>query len=284
MKNLVWLVSYPKSGNTWFRIFLTNYLKNCQEPAKLDEIERTPLSSEAGLFEECTGLNPFEMTPEEVDLYRPGVYRLFSKETGDNVSYRKTHDAYSFNIQGEPLFPSDISKGVVYFIRNPLDVCVSYANHSAGKIGSSIRFLLNDKAEMAGKKGGQLRQTLFSWKGHLESWQNQKDIPVHFVRYEDMKQKPVETFGSIIEFLNLEYKEERLLRAIKNSDFNLLQQMEKESGFGEKMQLCKSFFWKGEIGNYRNHLSEDDIKKIVGYNYDTMKSFGYIDQNNQLTV
>ena len=286
MKNLVWLVSYPKSGNTWFRMFLANYLKNSQEPVSLEEIESTPISSDAIGFEDVICINPFEMTIDEVDLYRPDMYRALSKdlENEGEISYKKTHDAYTLNTNGEPLFPEEVSKCSVYFVRNPLDVCVSYANHSAREISRTVNFLLDEEAYLAGNKTGQLCQKLLSWKNHVKSWQEQTHIPVHTVRYEDMLLNPTETFGSIVRYLGLEFNEEKLDRAIINSDFKLLQQMEQESGFKEKMQQCKSFFWKGKIGNYREYLNEEQIKRIVDYNRDTMKQFGYIDQQGNLTV
>ena len=283
MKNLVWLVSYPKSGNTWFRIFLSNYINNRAVPAKLDEIESAQIAGNAELFEDITGLNPFELTPEEVDFYRPGIYKFASKEI-EGISYRKTHDAYTLNTNGEPLFPAEVSIGAVYFIRNPLDVCVSYANHGTSQIEKTIKLLLNEKGCIAGKRNGQLRQMLLSWKDHVESWQNQTAIPILFLRYEDMKLKPIETFGSAIRFLGLEYDEERLFRAIEHSDFKLLQKMEEETGFQERLQQCKSFFWKGEIGNYRNYLSNNDIERIVDYCSGTMEKFGYLSADNQLEI
>lgn len=286
MKNIVWLVSYPKSGNTWFRMFLANYLKNAAEPLSLEEIESTPITGSAIDFEEQIGLNPFELWPEEVDLYRPAMYIALSEECKANgeISYKKTHDAYTLNSKGEPLFPGNISKCAVYFIRNPMDVCVSYANHGAKNIQSTFDLLLNEEAQVSGKKSGQLRQILKSWKGHVQSWKNQEVIPIHFVRYEDMLHTPLETFGGIVRFLELEYDTERLRRAISHSDFKLLQHMEQESGFNEKMQLCKSFFWKGKTGNYRDYLTEEQIRRIVDYNYQTMKEFGYIDAQGNLTV
>ncbi len=286
MKNIVWLASYPKSGNTWFRMFLANYQKDTENPVSLEEIESTSISSNAVDFEEQIGLNPFELFPDEVDLYRPDLYYIQSKEAEKNgeISYKKMHDAYTLNRNGEPLFPADISNGVVYFVRNPLDVCVSYANHSAKKIEKTLDFILDENSSLAGKKGGQLRQILMSWKSHVQSWKNQSVIPIHFVRYEDMLQKPVETFGEIVRFMGVECNEERLKRAIINSDFKNLQQMEQEQGFREKMQLCENFFWKGKIGNYREYLSEGQIQRIVEYNYDTMKEFGYIDKDGRLTV
>lgn len=286
MNNIVWLVSYPKSGNTWFRMFLANYLKNSVEPLTLQEIQSASISSSAVDFEDTIGFNPFEMTPEEVDLYRPEMYRLLSKEMEENdlPIYKKTHDAYTTNKDGEPLFPEEVSRCAVYFVRNPLDVCVSFANHSAGKIAKKTDFIINEEATLSGKRNGQLRQILLSWKNHIQSWKYQSRIPILFVRYEDMLQKPLETFGTAVRFLDLEYNEERLHKAIIHSDFKLLQQMEQEKGFGEKMQLCQSFFWKGKIGNYRDFLSQEQIDRITDYNYDTMKEFGYIDINGNLTV
>lgn len=285
-KNIVWLASYPKSGNTWFRMFLANYLKNGIEAVSLEEIESTPIASDAVGFEEISGFNPFELSSNEVDLYRPDMYHYLSEneETEAGILFKKTHDAYTLNAHNIPLFPKEVSKGAVYFVRNPLDVCVSYASHGAGKIERTVQFLQNEKAEIAGKKTGQLRQLLFSWKNHIKSWQQQDQIPVHIVRYEDMKQDPVTTFGSIIQFLELDYDEERLKKAIINSDFKLLQKMEQTNGFKEKPQRSKGFFREGKTGNYREHLNEKQIQELAAYHYDTMKEFGYIDTEGNLTI
>ncbi len=286
MKNIVWLASFPKSGNTWFRMFLANYLKDGDEPVTLDQIASTPIASNELDFEEIIGLNPFELTPDEVDLYRPDMYRQLSNDAEEEgaVVYKKVHDAYTKNKDGEPLFPEEISKCALYFIRNPMDVCVSYANHSASEIKKTFERLFVEDASMAGKKRGQLRQILMSWKSHVESWKNQKLIPVHVARYEDMQQKPVETFGAMVRFLELDYDQERLERAIRNSDFKLLQQMEQGKGFKEKMQKCENFFWKGKIGNYKDYLSDEQVNRIAEYHYDVMKEFGYVDEAGKLTV
>lgn len=286
MRNIVWLTSYPKSGNTWFRMFLSNYINNSDNPVSLEEIEYTPIAGSAVDFEEIIGLNPFELTAEEVDLWRPDMYRIISEENlkSKEICYKKTHDAYTINANGKPIFPEEVSRCAIYFVRNPLDVCISFANHSASKIEKTVDLVLNENASLAGNKSGQLRQILKSWKSHIESWQSQLLIPIHFVRYEDMLQKPVETFEGIIRFLELEIDEIRLKKAICNSDFKQLQQMEQETGFKEKTQLSKSFFWKGKIGNYRDYLSEEQISRIVEYNYDTMKEFDYINKDGFLKV
>lgn len=286
MKNIVWLVSYPKSGNTWFRMFLTNYLGKTSEPVPLEHIQSPSIASDAMGFEELTGLDPFELTPDEADFYRPDMFRALSAEAEEQgqILYKKAHDAYTLNANGEPLFPEEVSRQALCFVRNPLDVCVSYANHSAANIRKTIRFLLDEEARLAGARTGQLRQKLMSWSSHIKSWREQTAIPTKFIRYEDMQRQSAETFSSAIRFLDLPYDEERLLRAIEFSDFKLLQQMEQETGFNEKMQLCKNFFWKGKIGNYRDYLSEEQVRQIVEFNDETMKLFGYIDSSGALTV
>ena len=284
MKNIVWLASYPKSGNTWFRMFLANYLADIVSPLLFSDITDASIASSAVDFEEEIGLNPFELTPDEVDLYRPELYRILSDENPRDIQYKKVHDAYIRNQKDVPLFPAEVSLAALYFVRNPLDVCVSYANHSALNVAKTANFILNKEASLAGLKSGQLRQILHSWQEHYFSWSKQQDIPVCVVRYEDMKRTPMESFGEIIRFLGLEYEEERLYRAIINSDFKLLQQMEKENGFREKMQKCESFFWKGTIGNYENYLSEEQIQNIINANFQAMLELGYIDANGKLTL
>lgn len=284
MKNIVWLASYPKSGNTWFRMFLANYQANIESPLLFSDITEASIASSAVDFEEQIGLNPFELTPDEVDLYRPELYRILSDENPRDILYKKVHDAYIRNEKDVPLFPAEVSRAAVYFVRNPLDVCVSYANYSASNVAKTVNLILNKEASLAGQKSGQLRQISLSWQGHYFSWSKQQQIPVYVVRYEDMKRTPMEAFGGVIRFLGLECNEERLYRAIINSDFKLLQQMEKEGGFKEKTQKCESFFWKGTIGNYKKYLSEEQIQSIINANFEAMLELGYIDTNGKLTL
>lgn len=286
MKNIMWLASYPKSGNTWFRMFLSNYQKDSTNPVPLENIEKTILSSNSIEFEAAIGLNPFELLPDEVDLYRPDMYRYFSEELSktQTIGFRKTHDAYILNKDGEPLFPEDVSLGAVYFVRNPLDVCISFANHNAENINNTLTMFLNNNTALSGKTTGQLRQLLKTWQGHVLSWNQQTKIPVHTVRYEDMIRTPMETFGSIIRFIDLPYDENRLERAIANSSFNILKQMESEKGFIERSQDCKQFFWKGKIGNYLDYLNEDQIEQIIKHNDQAMKRYGYLNEKGELTI
>lgn len=281
MKQIVWLASYPKSGNTWFRMFLANYLKNSPTPLSLDEIKSTPIASNPAAFEEITGFNPFELSMDETDFYRPEVYRVLTgRDWGRNeYLFMKVHDAFTMNSNGEPLFPAVVSKCAIYFVRNPLDVCVSYAFHSTRKIEKMVDFVNNESAIIALNSQKQLPQKILSWKSHVLSWKEQTTIPVLFVRYEDMKGTPLETFKKIVSFLGMESEDSRIKNALAHSDFKVLAQMEESCGFKEKPQKCQKFFRKGETGNYKAYLSTEQIQRIVNYNFDVMKLFNYVEEN-----
>ena len=38
MPGIIWLASYPKSGNTWLRAFLANYLSNPAKPLPINDL------------------------------------------------------------------------------------------------------------------------------------------------------------------------------------------------------------------------------------------------------
>ncbi|HJX72016.1 MAG TPA: hypothetical protein VJ346_08695, partial [Bacteroidales bacterium] len=70
-KKIVWLASYPKSGNTWFRIFLTNLLNHTNEPVDINNLYPSTIASSRSLFDEATGLESSDLTLDEIELLRP---------------------------------------------------------------------------------------------------------------------------------------------------------------------------------------------------------------------
>ncbi len=185
MNGIYWLPSYPKSGNTWFRIFLNNLLSNKDEPADINNMDvNTPIASARGLFDEWVGYDSSDLTMDEIDNLRPDLYRLYASE-GNQVKYSKIHDAYAELEDGRKLIPKDVSLGAIYIIRNPLDVAVSFANHSSINFEKSVsRLCKKDFAscQTANIMSLQLRQKLLSWSGHVESWTAQTDTKIHVMR------------------------------------------------------------------------------------------------------
>ena len=279
IKNIVWLASYPKSGNTWFRIFLSNLLSEENEEQDINSLYSTPIASSRSMFEDSLSIESSDLTNDEIDLMRPEFYRNISYEAHDSEqSYHKIHDAFTKNKNDEWIFPPEITHGAVYFLRNPLDVSVSFANHSTCSLDKSIKNMNNPEFAFCDNKNSlsnQLRQILLTWSGHVLSWIN-APVPVCFIRYEDMKQDSFNTFKKAVKFMELDKSDEEIRSAIKKSSFDNLQKQEKEKGFKERSQKSKSFFRKGEVGDWRNHLNEAQIINIKNNNSKVMEMFGYI--------
>lgn len=283
-KNIIWLASYPKSGNTWFRVFLTNLLNDSNIPANINDLKETSISSSRKIFDEYTGLSSSDLTFEEIDRMRSEVYRMQSQES-DELLFKKAHDKYYYVDGLNALFPTEITKGVIYFIRNPLDVLVSFAYHSAKPIEKMVS-VFNDTnyafCDSNNKLQNQLRQLMGSWSEHVSSWTEQKNIPVHVIRYEDMICDTFNTFCKAVEFIGIKKTELQITDAIKKSDFLVLSEQEKKNGFKEKMIKSKSFFRKGESGDWKKHLNKKTVEKIIANHNIVMSKFGYIDSNGNL--
>jgi hypothetical protein len=278
MNGIVWLASYPKSGNTWTRVFLTNYLRNADAPADINALDGEPIASARLTFEEFVGVESSDLTPAQIETLRPHVYRIMAAEARRTL-FLKVHDAYTCNPNGEPLFPADATQNVIYILRHPCDVAISYAHHNSQTPDKAVALMNDPTHKLSGRENTldiQLQQKLLAWSGHVCSWL-ESGLSVHVVRYEDMLAQPVETFGAAIRFLELEYDAERLERAIEFSRFEELQAQEAKNNFQERAPRAPNFFRQGKAGAWRESLSAEQVAAIVSAHADVMRRFGYLD-------
>lgn len=283
MAGIVMISSYPKSGNTWFRIFLTNLMVDKEMPASINTIKTQGIAAGREIFDVITGIESSDLTFDEIDNVRPDVYKYIASKS-ENTIFMKIHDAYTFLENGDPLIPSDGIKAI-YIIRNPLDVVVSYSYHCNCSIDEAISDLCNKNCCFYGENGKlnwHLKQKLLTWSGHVESWVDNAEMSVHIIRYEDMKNNPFETFKRAAIFSGLSYEDEKIKKAIEFSDFKILNKEEKKNGFKEKIAIDSLFFRKGKIGDWRNYLSEEQVSLIIKEHKIIMKRFGYLDDKENV--
>jgi aryl sulfotransferase len=283
VKNIVWLASYPKSGNTWARVFLTNLLRDSDCPADINQLEMTPIASNRSVFDDVVGMKAADLSYDEVDRLRPEVYRFLSNEAR-RTCFLKIHDAYTLVDGVAPLVPLESTRSVIYIIRNPLDVVISFANHLGTPIDRAVKRMADENFCFSGnprRLNGQLRQRLLSWSGHVQSWTDAKDLEVLVIKFEDMKRTPLEIFTRAVSFAGLEKSHEQIKKALVFSDFNEMQRQEKENGFKEKPLKAEAFFRKGEGGAWRNVLTYSQVKKIIKKHSQVMKRFGYLDKKGE---
>ena len=279
MKTIIWLASYPKSGNTWFRAFLSNLLSDADEPVHINALGTGAIASARQLFDEVVGVDAADLTYDEIDALRPAVYRKWA-EGHDEVGFHKIHDAYIRLDDHQPLIPADATRGAIYFVRNPLDIAVSYAHHSNQDVDTVIGWMSDERhcfASGGNRLHGQLRQQMLTWSGHVTSWVDQEEFPVHVVRYEDMCQCPETTFTAAAQFAEVPHDSGAVAKALAFADFRELQRQEVADGFQEKSPSAASFFRKGEVGSWRAELSDAEAERLVSDHGDVMERLGYLD-------
>lgn len=272
----IWLASYPKSGNTWFRVFLTNYLNNSDEPASIDNLERTPIASARGCFDRSYSIDSADLYLDEIDAMRPDMYNEWKQN--DEMQFHKVHDAYTY-IEDKSLLGDPCDQAAVYLIRNPLDVAISFAHHNGHEdIDKTIKHMSQEDFTFCGTSKtmpNQLRQKLLSWSEHVKSWEK---APINklFLRYEDMVANPMREFTKAIVFFGLPNDQERIARAIEFSSFGNLKKQEAKIGFAEKAPNAKSFFRNGKASDYLDRLSQDQISQIINDHNEVMKKYEFI--------
>jgi hypothetical protein len=274
---LVWLVSYPKSGNTWLRTFLSNFEGNGDAPADINDPIVRRISSSRGTADEALGVECSDLTPDEIERYRPAVYRFLANQSGKEL-FVKTHDAYTLTAEGVPLFPSDVTLAAVYIVRNPLDVSVSFAHHTGKPIDDVIEQMGCESmafGERADRLHLHLRQRLLSWSKHVLSWADQNAIRAHILRYEDMFLDAEKAFGGVVRFLGMENDRERIRRAVAFCSFQALRDQELTHGFNEKPLEAASFFRSGRVGEWRHVLTRKQAERLVRDHGAVMRRFGY---------
>jgi aryl sulfotransferase len=275
MSRIVWLASYPKSGNTWLRIFLANFQSDNEAPADINNLE-VAASSSRRAADDALGAECSDLTRDELERYRPCVYRLIARRS-EKTLFIKIHDAYTLNSRAEPLFPADVTACAVYLVRNPLDVAVSFARHANKTIDEVVDRMSREStlADHPDRLDFELPQRLLSWSQHVSSWIDQRAIPVRVMRYEDMHRRPCEEFAETVRFSGLDFDEGRVRRAVAFSSFDTLRHQELEHGFNEKPYGVDSFFRSGRVGGWRDVLTPKQVGRLVEDHGVVMSRLGY---------
>lgn len=279
MSGIIWLASYPKSGNTWLRAVFANLLRAADSPASINNLGLGPGPASRQRFDELVGYEASDLTPDEVDAIRPDVYRYLTANS-DEPLLCKVHDARTLLPSGQSRFPADVTERVIYVIRNPLDVCVSYAHHAGQSDYDVIATEMADpNYSIAGWREWvhvQLRQIVLSWSAHALSWTEARDVAVQVVRYEDMHATPVETFAGAAAFAGLPSDPEAVARAVAFSSLEEMQRQERAHGFTERVARAQPFFRKGQVGSWRDALTGAQAARIIADHRDVMRRFGYL--------
>tara|TARA_Y100000741_G_scaffold275499_1_gene215393 strand:- start:1102 stop:1941 length:840 start_codon:yes stop_codon:yes gene_type:complete len=278
---IIWLASYPKSGNTWVRVLISNIIKfkkiDYENPfALINQIESYPnIKHFSRLIKNSQ--NPDEIVPNWINSQN--ILNL-----NKDIKLFKTHNMlgsfgdYSFT-------DTNNTAGVIHIVRDPRNVVSSLKNHfSLNDMSAAKKFILAENNWLYGKDSGVLPTFVSSWKMHYLSWKN---FPKNYllIKYEDLLKKPIieirKIYNYLKNFFELNLNSEDLNGILKLSTFENLKKKEKEGKFKENMDHLETkkkinFFDSGPSNDWRKQLNKDLLEDLEKEFAKEMKELGYI--------
>lgn len=279
MKWLVWIASYPKSGNTWMRMALTSLL-NDGHPVDINRFTR-PTDTGAfsrEIFDGLMDVDSSELTSTEILAARPAAFRRWAMDS-DTISLLKVHEAFIDTPNGEPLFPDDATRAAIHIVRDPRDVAVSMAHFFAMSLDAAIAEMAAAALVLApqhNRARATLPQPVSTWSEHTRSWLDRPTFPVLTLRYEDMLADMETALTAAAATIGIDTSPAAIHRAITATDFTELRRQESATGFQERFPAAAHFFRRGIAGGWRDELSTAQADRIVADHGAMMRRLGYL--------
>tara|TARA_B100000900_G_scaffold397936_1_gene398796 strand:- start:436 stop:1281 length:846 start_codon:yes stop_codon:yes gene_type:complete len=278
---IIWLASYPKSGNTLLRSILSAYFFSDKGDFSFNNLYKI---SQFPAVDNFLRLGINIENDDEVFKNFINAQNLINQEN-TKAKFFKTHSSLS-KINGCDFTDLKNTLGVIYIVRDPRNVVTSFAHHYNMTIDEATK-------EMISKTRYMTRTTkissvfLGSWSINYNSWKkfNEKSRYL-LIKYEDLVSKKKGTLLKVFKFLesiglSVKLDMVKLNKAIKSTDFDKMKDMEKKETFYEgvldnKTGKRKIFFNLGPKNDWRRILDEKN-KEIIETNFkDEMIELDYL--------
>ena len=260
LQRIIWLASYPKSGNTWIRSLLAHYFMPKGQAPDINNLRDFTTGDVRKDFFDAALQAPYKgETLEDWLKVRPEALRLIAASKPDH-HFVKTH-CQSERIMGVDVIPPEVTAAAIYVMRNPFDLVPSFARHISADIDTAIDRIVHLDNIMGTGKG--IFEPLGRWDDHVRSWTTAPGLPLHVIRYEDMQSNPGKAVGKLLEkFLKVKVHRPTLAAAVKATNFASLKKQEEQIGFSEKPEGMDKFFAKGKSGVWKDDLTPDQVGRL----------------------
>ena len=277
---IIWIASYPKSGNTWVRSFVIAYYF-CENGI----FDVNKLS----LIQDYPNKQFFKETVKKGEIHKHWDSSQKNICDEKKVKFLKTHNSL-ITAFGNDFTKPEYSLGVIHVIRDPRNIITSLKNHydfenyeRALKFMQDENKILEDYPHL---KNYAKTNIINSWRINYQSWMGNKNFRRLTIRYEDMVKDPQQTFEKLVVFINtlMRFKDKidpkKLSNDIETTNFKSLQDIENKGKFSENFYSLKDnkkikFFYQGPENDWKKNLDENMIKKMNEYYKNDLKFFRY---------
>ena len=269
---IIWLASYPKSGNTLIRALLTSYFFTQNGLFNFNLIKNITQFPSATIFQRL-GVD----IKNEKEVIKNYIRAQESINKKDSINFLKTH-SYLFNINNNPFTDLNNSLGAIYIVRDPRNVVTSYAHHFNISVEKASERMINS-LEYGGNldskyESDRTKVYLGSWSSNYDSWKSFKLAGKYLlIKYEDLLNNAEATLIKILDFIyklrgvkfNIDH--DKIKNIIHTTSFQYMRNLEKKKSFiesrinnatGKKIP----FFNLGPQNDWRKLLDEKIRLKI----------------------
>ena len=282
---IIWLASYPKSGNTWVRSFISSILFTKDgdvDLSKLENIRQFPVGSQfTNYIDDLQDVKKVYQNWSNVQNYM---------NLDNKIKFLKTHHV-NCKIENFEFTDDNNSLGVIYIVRDPRNVACSVKNHFSLENYDEVKNFLFREHNWLGiitdknikPLDNKIPTLISSWKTNYLSWKN-KTKNYLLIKYENLLENPYLEFGKISKYLenhlNVKFDEKKIKKAIKTCSFRNLQQLEKDGKFKEqtvdKQNKSVKFFHLGPENDWKKILDKNISREIENKFKAEMEELGYL--------
>ena len=276
---IIWIASYPKSGNTWLRSFISSYY-----------------FSKKGKFNFSLLMNILQFPSvkftqknlnSELEASNNWIYNQNQFFSGENIHFIKTHNSLN-QYKGNSFTTNNLSLGAIYIVRDPRNLITSMTHHYSLSYEQAYKKLIDENASLLEKsREGDYSNFSFlgSWSSHFKSWKNCRDFKTLFVKYEDLENNKYDSFKKIVQFINSlkqdksSLNEKKFLNSINSTNFSNLRNKEEIEGFEESVNSKsgerKRFFNLGFNNRWQKILPKNILTKLNNNLQSDLNDLGY---------
>ena len=278
---IFWIASYPKSGNTYIRSFLSAYYFSDSGQFDFELLRNIKQFPNPEFFD-----GPIKTIEDAANNWIFSQRKIKEKK---KIKMLKTHN-FLGAYKGQPFTTVDYTLGAIYVVRDPRNVITSVMNHFGLNVDKAFEFMTDIQKGTSFKIEDDFSTYTFlsNWSNHYKSWAHSKNFRKLIIKYEDLEVNKYETFRDIVVFVNAllnrteRVDKKKLENAVKSTNFNVLKNLEKNKGFGEalyseKDKKKRTFFNLGFNNRWKKLLREDIRKNLESNFRSEMKELGYLD-------